>query len=175
MGISEKSARLEGVRSVVDRILRGQSDADRRRSGFVHLYGVSATCTLLALRRELDVELCAVAGMLHDIATYETGDPRDHGPRGAVRARELLEDMGWFLVEEISAVSGAIAVHSDKAHTHGVMDELLKDADVLQHFLYNSVTGPWEANALRLRAVLGEMGIDGAVDETESGSGSPGR
>jgi uncharacterized protein len=126
----------------------------------VHLYGVSAICTLLAVRRGLDVELCAVAGMLHDIATYETGDSHDHGRRGSVRARELLGELGGFSVEEVAAVADTIAVHSDKALVHGSMEELLKDADVLQHFLYNPVTGPWEANLPRLRAVLEEMGIE---------------
>ena len=97
--------------------------------------------------------------MLHDIATHETSDPGDHGRRGAVRARELLGEQGGFSVEEVAAVADAIAVHSDKADVHGSMEELLKDADVLQHFLYNPVTGPWEANLPRLRAVLEEMGI----------------
>lgn len=98
--------------------------------------------------------------MLHDIATHETGDPKDHARRGSARARELLEETGSFSVEEVSAISDAIAVHSDKESIHGPMDELLKDADVLQHFLYNPVTGPWEANLQRLRAVLEEMGIE---------------
>ena len=63
--------RLESVRNTVDALLRQQSDDIHRRCGFVHLYGVSTVCALLAVKRGLDIELCATAGMLHDLSSYE--------------------------------------------------------------------------------------------------------
>jgi uncharacterized protein len=150
--------KLEQLRLTVDRILRQQDNEIERRCGFVHLYGVSATCALLAASRELDVELCAVAGMLHDLSSYETGDSTDHSRRSASRAKELLKQSGAFSPDEITRVSEAIALHSDKSNIDGPMPELLKDADVLQHFLYNpSLTNDW-GNDGRLRKVLGELG-----------------
>ena len=86
--------RLEQVRQRVDGILRGQPDLEERRCGFVHLYGVSQACALLALKRGLDVQLCAVAGMLHDIATYKTDNPAGHDRLGAVEAEHLLGELG---------------------------------------------------------------------------------
>jgi uncharacterized protein len=41
--------RLELVRQIVDDIMRRQQDIEEARCGFVHLYGVSATCALLGL------------------------------------------------------------------------------------------------------------------------------
>lgn len=80
--------RLELIRDAVNETLSQQPDEETRRWGFVHLYGVSATCVLLAAKRGLDPQLCAVAEMLHDIWTYKTGDPTDHArqkPRGSWR------------------------------------------------------------------------------------------
>ena len=129
--------RLERVRQIVDGIVNNVPDPEERRCGFVHLYGVSLTATLLAGQRALDGELAGVAGMLHDVVTYESGDPTDHGPRGAERAGEILRDTGRFTEAEITMIQSAIAHHSNKAGVHGAFEELLKDADVLQHHLYN--------------------------------------
>jgi uncharacterized protein len=152
--------RLEAVRQVVDAILRQQPDPEERRCGFVHLYGVSATCALLAVKRGQDVELCAVAGMLHDIWTYKTGDPANHAHLSAREAEQVLDGLGGFRPDEIAAVSGAIARHSDKANRDSQVAELLKDADILQHYLYNPALASKGPAAERLERVLGELSLD---------------
>lgn len=129
--------RLELIREVVDPILLGLQDPDAKRCGFVHLYGVSQSAAFLALQRGLDTELAAIAGMLHDLATYESGDSVNHGPRSAERAGSILRKLDAFTPAEIQAIQDAITHHSDKADNHSPLAELLKDADVLQHFLYN--------------------------------------
>jgi uncharacterized protein len=129
--------RLEKVRQVVDEILRQQSDLEERRCGFVHLYGVAQTCVLLAQKRGFDPQVCAVMGMLHDIATYRSGDPTNHAPRSAVEAAAILNETGGFSQEEIDQICQAISTHSAKDQVDGALAELLKDADVLQHHLYN--------------------------------------
>ena len=147
--------RLEQVRRAVDEALQRVSNPEDRRCGFVHLYGVSLLATLLARARGLDEELAGVAGMLHDLVSYETGDPTDHGPRSAQRAGEILRNVGGFDEEEIVRIQSAISHHSDKASVHGRFEELLKDADVLQHDLYNPTLDPQPRHAerrARLRA-----------------------
>ena len=154
--------RLEHVRKTVDSLLCRQLDENERRCGFVHLYGVSAICALLANRRGLDVELCATAGMLHDLSSYETGDSTDHAQRSASRAKELLTEAGDFLSNEISAITQAISTHSAKDQVDDPVAELLKDADVLQYYLYNpSLKDGWETNA-RLKALFSELGLLGS-------------
>jgi uncharacterized protein len=151
--------RLESLRRIIDEVLDETGNPEDRRSGLVHLYGVSAAAALLALRRGLDAELAAVAGMLHDLATYETGTPDNHATRGARRAREVLRSLGAFTDVEIEAVCSAIAYHSDKAAVHDAFSELLKDADVLQHFLSNPEAPSLESHASRREALKREMGL----------------
>ncbi len=112
------------------------SDEDKR-CGFVHLDGVSTTAGLLARLRGLDEELACAAGMLHDLVSYESGIPENHAVRSAKRARQVLASLDAFASEEIECIVSAISHHSDKDAVHGPYDELLKDADVLQHDLYN--------------------------------------
>jgi HD superfamily phosphodiesterase len=152
--------RLERVRRIVDRILRNVPDPEERRCGFVHLYGVSLTATLLAVQRNLDPELAGVAGMLHDLVTYESGDPTDHGPRSAVRAGEILRQADSFTEEEVSAIQSAIAHHSEKADEHGWLEELMKDADVLQHAFYNPQLEPHLRDRDRLTRLLADLTSD---------------
>ena len=154
--------RLEQVRQIVDEILRHQPDLEESRCGFVHLYGVASICALLALKRGLDPQICAVAGMLHDIASYQTGDPINHAQRSALEAEKILCGVDGFSQKEIDAVSLAISKHSAKDKKDGELAELLKDADVLQHYLYNP-TLPREPDHVwrqRGRNTLAELTIE---------------
>jgi uncharacterized protein len=150
--------RLENLRQEVNNILNQQSDPEERRVGYIHLYGVSATCVLLAKARGLDPQLSAAAGMLHDIATYRTGDPSGHAKRGSVEAEEILNRVGGFSQDEIKDVCSAILTHSAKPKVHGPLAELLKDADVLEHYLYNpQFEVIWKE---RLDRILDELGLN---------------
>ena len=158
--------RLEKVRQVVDQILRQQPDLEERRCGFVHLYGVAQTCALLALKRGFDPQICAVMGMLHDIATYRSGDPTNHAARSAVEAAALLKETGQFSQEEIEQICQAISTHSAKDQIDGALAELLKDADVLQHDLYNPAQykHPDLQRGQRFQKLMAELAI-GLQDE----------
>ena len=128
--------RTEAVRRLVERVL-DLSDSETKRCGYIHLYGVAQLCGLLALRRHEDTELAMISGLLHDLYTYETSEREDHAPVGADYASGLLRTTGLFLDHEIETISHAIYCHSDKASVNSALDEILKDADVLQHYLYD--------------------------------------
>jgi len=149
--------RLEKVREIVDEIVRQQPDKGQSRCGFVHLYGVSAMCVLLALKRGLDPHLCGVPGMLHDISAYRTGDPTDHARLSGTEAESILRETNLYSEDEIAAVCDAIRHHSLKGEVHGEVAECLKDADVLQHYLYNP--GSAAVPEGRLKSVLEELGL----------------
>jgi 5'-deoxynucleotidase YfbR-like HD superfamily hydrolase len=155
-----KVDRLEQVRLAVDEMLCRQPDVAEQRCGYIHLYGVSATCALLALKRGLDAQLAAVAGMLHDYSTYQRGDPSDHDRWSAQEARRLLAELDIFSPQEIDTICGAILHHRAKGEVHAPMDELLKDADVLQHYLYNPGFKQQVSEEPRIAAVLAELGIE---------------
>lgn len=132
-----RTDRIEQVRECVSEMLEQVPDAFLRADGYVHMFGVAQACVMIALRRGEDVELAAIAGYLHDIATYSTGDSTKHARRGAEMARPILDSLGLFSEEEMNRICTAISLHSDKKTVHGPLDEILKDADVLQHCTYD--------------------------------------
>jgi len=151
--------RIGLVKEYVDGMLRQLPDADWRRWGYTHLFGVAQFCAMIAMKRGLDVELATISGLLHDVATYSTMDGTKHAHRGAVMTREVLDEMGVFVPAEIDAVCGAIHNHSDKAGVHMPLDEALKDADVLQHALYDPLESVVEKETARFAALKREFRI----------------
>lgn len=152
--------RLEKIRKIVDSILIDQSDLEHRRCGFIHLYGVSSICSLLAAKRGLNIELCTVAGMLHDISTYKTGSSIDHSNFSSIEARKILKDTDYFNEKEINIVCNSIINHSNKHTINNSYDEVLKDADVLQHYLYNTNFEIEEMYKNRLDSLFRELDIN---------------
>lgn len=150
--------RLERLRAIIDEMLRQKTDFYDARCGFAHLYGVSSICALLALKRGLDPELCTTAGMLHDIWSYKV-NPTDHARFGAVEAGNILRETGEYTDEEIATICTAITHHSDKGEVNDPMSELLKDADVLQHHLYNTSFEIRSSEAGRVNRICEELGI----------------
>lgn len=64
-------------------------------------------------------------------------DEKDHAYRGSVMAKEILNSMDIFGSNEIEIICNSIYNHSCKGTKHSSFDEVLIDADVLQHCLYN--------------------------------------
>ena len=123
-----------------------------------HLHGVSVSAVLLAGKRGQDPELAAMAGLLHDLYAYQAGSYEDHAHKGAKLAREILEELGITTAAETEAICSAIWKHDDKENTDGPLDEILKDADVMDHTLSDpakEVSGHEKARYEKLCAELG--------------------
>jgi len=138
--LERQYTRIDVVRKYVDEMLNCLSDLEQRRNGFVHLYGVGQACALIALRRGHDrnyAELSEIAGMLHDYSKYRSGREENHARESSADARNLLAETGRFSKREIDEICDAIYVHSDKGEVHSEFDEILKDADAMQHWLRN--------------------------------------
>lgn len=151
--------RLEETRKIVDEILLGNNDTVERRCGYVHLYGVSKFAAMLALRRGLDPEISSICGMFHDIYTYRTGLIQLHDQNGAEDVRPIIRDLKIFNEDEQVIILSAIFHHSDKKNIHKPYDELLKDADIFQHFLYNTDIPVRKKEAARLEDILKELAL----------------
>ena len=149
--------RIEKIREYVDDILLRMNDNDERRCAYVHLYGVSQVCAMLAIKRNENVELAVIAGMLHDIYSYANMDSFDHAHKGAEMARELLEKSGIFSIQERNRICTAIYNHSDKDSAHDPLSELMKDADVMQHYLYNPLLEVKPQEMERLKSLRSEF------------------
>lgn len=134
-------SRLKELRKYVDAELNKMEDVDKRTSAINHLYGVSLAATMIAKKRGLDPELAAMAAMLHDLHAYKTGSYDDHAHKGAELAREILEDLDLTDAAETDTICSAIYHHDDKLTVDGLMDEVLKDADVIHHCM-NDMSKP---------------------------------
>lgn len=151
--------RIEVLRQRIDDILRDNPSEEQRRCGFVHLYGVAQVCVVLAKRRGLNPELAAMAGMLHDIYSYKFQYDEEHAEKGSVLAREILGGLEIAPPEEITLICDAIYYHSKKAEVGTAYQELLKDADVLQHCTYNPNFSVKESERARYESLLRELAV----------------
>lgn len=150
-------SRLEKLRLIIDKLII-ENQSERERYFFSHLYVVSHFCTLLALRRNLSVELATVCGMLHDINQVTTGSSENHAVKGAEQAERLLKTLNLYSDDEIAIITTAISRHSDKEVVHEPFDEVLKDADVMSHCLYDTVIPVNEKEIERYKSILIELG-----------------
>lgn len=148
--------RLEEVRSIVDAQIAKMAQETDRKFAYIHLYGTSQFATMLAIKRKIQPELCAIAAMLHDIALYTLNCGRSaHAEKSADTAEQILEQMEAFSEEERQIITHAIRVHSQKlSKQDGIYAETLKDADVLSHYFYNPNIPIGERDRVRLYYLL---------------------
>ena len=142
--------KIEKLRIAIDKILHKNLDLENKKASFVHLYGVSTFCNMIAEKRKLDIEISLAIGMLHDISSYITNDPRDHNKYSSIEAEKILLEINIFSKSEIEIIKNAIYNHRNKNKIHDEYSELIKDADVLQHYYYNSTLPNFEKEKKRL-------------------------
>ena len=154
--------RLDDARKLIDEMIKSIDDEEEKRCAYVHLYGVGLMASLLALKRGYEreiAELAEVAGMLHDLLTYVDSkeDTYDHAHKCAIYAKEkVLDNLDCFTEEEKTMIYNGIYNHSDK-HVKGFFfDEIIKDADALQHALRNPMED-YFYNNVRIKEVIDEI------------------
>ena len=152
--------RLEILRREIDKLII-EKQADEIQYFIAHLYGVSGFCALLALRRNLNAEIAATCGMLHDIYQITDGTSEKHAEKGAEKAKQVLQALGLYSDGEIETITTAISKHNKKLQLHEPYCELLKDADVMHHFLYNRDFPVKEQEKDRYNSILAELGVSG--------------
>lgn len=152
-------SRIEIVQKYVNNIFDHMESKEELRCAFIHTYSVAQYCSLLAVKRGLDPELAYICGLLHDVYFYKTGYHVYHSINGAEMIRVVfkrdLKDI--FSDDEQTIIKSAIFHHSDKKHIHDNYDELLKDSDLLQHWL-NDMSKDNSIN-IRLQAIQKELGL----------------
>ncbi len=152
-------SRLKELRKTVDAELNKIEDPDKRTGAIAHLYGVSLAATMIAKKRGLDPEIAAMAAMLHDLHAYKSGSYEDHAHLGAELARQILSDLALTDETETEQICSAIYHHDDKTVVDGPMDEVLKDADVIDHCLKDSSKAIKEKEQARFDALCAEFGM----------------
>ncbi|MCR5278766.1 MAG: HD domain-containing protein [Lachnospiraceae bacterium] len=154
--------RLDEVRNILDPIIKGIEDEEAKRGAFVHLYGVGLMASLLALKRGYSretAELAEIAGMLHDLLTYvdRSEDTDDHAHKCADHAKEaVLNHLKSFTAEELDMIYSGIYNHSDKNVKGHWFDEIIKDADAVQHALRNPMENYFYEKP-RIQQIINEL------------------
>ncbi|MBN1649162.1 MAG: HD domain-containing protein [Spirochaetales bacterium] len=155
---------------VIEKILQDEIGNRPHREGqdntrityleIAHAYSVSLLCRLLARKRGLDEELCAIIGYLHDLGRirYNIVGP-GHASPGAEDSEKILGKTGLFSEAEIRIIVSAIRNHDDKHVAHGPYDELVKDADSLDRSFHYRDSKRQELRSKRYSRVLKEFGV----------------
>ena len=137
-----KLTRSEKVQAwIVNELLNSKLPLDKRESSvqweLKHSSGVIQIARILAQKRNVNEELAEIAAGLHDVYVIVEGGYTEHAQKGAVLARELLQNSGQFSNSEVVNICNAIANHSDKhIQSKDSFVELIKDADCFDCFLY---------------------------------------
>ncbi|WP_051620448.1 HD domain-containing protein [Paenibacillus sp. UNC451MF] len=153
----KSSSRLDSIRVIVDEMLLALADANRRRNGYVHLYGVSSFASMLAYKRGLHAELATIAGMLHDYYFYKTGISTFRAENSAEAVRPILRNTGLFSKEEQRTILRSIFYQNNQMGQHGVDEETIKEAVMLHHYFHNSKDALCPNSIERLRSLLFEL------------------
>lgn len=158
--------RVDTICKYVDSMLLKNEDDFDRRCGYVHLYGVGLTAAFLALKRGHSreyAEIAEIAGLLHDYISYMSSEHGDeHAHKCVPIIREILTTTNEFSDTEVDMICQAVYSHSDKDKVDGELDEILKDADVMQHWLRNPMEEVFR-DVDRTRALCKELSLSETV------------
>ena len=102
----------------------------------IHMVGSARMAWLMAEEWGEDPVLAACACAVHDIGRVLTGKQAGHAEAGVSAARELLTSLNIFTPSELERMLQAVANHSKKAIQGTPLEEIVKDADVVDSYLY---------------------------------------
>lgn len=102
----------------------------------IHISSCAKIGYLMAEERGFDPIIAASACAVHDYGRIITGRQKDHAEAGYLPVQEFLKRTGLFTKEEINQISVSVKNHSRKAEIGSLLEEIVKDADVLDFFQY---------------------------------------
>ena len=120
----------------------------------VHISSCAKLGYLLAQERGVDPVLAACACAVHDYGRIITGTQENHAEDGYEPAMEFLRETGLFEEDEIQQMSLAVKNHSKKGEVGTPLEEIVKDADVLDFYQYGYGFAR-EEQKIRLEKLLG--------------------
>jgi len=97
----------------------------------IHMASAGQLAWAMALERGTDPDLAACAASIHDIGRITTGRKAGHAEAGYEPAKRLLAASCLFTEEEVEIIALAVKNHSSKDVIGTVIEEIVKDADVV--------------------------------------------
>lgn len=115
----------------------------------VHAVSCAQIGRLLASERGVNPELAALACALHDIGRWYTGKQADHALHGEEPVRRFLAGLPLTEAEK-EEILQAVIRHSEKDKEGSPLDELVKDADILDCYLHgDEISKPFHLARLK--------------------------
>lgn len=102
----------------------------------IHMVSSAKIAQLLAIKRGVDPEMAALACTVHDFGRIVTGKQKGHAPAGYAPVKDFLKTVGIFSDDEIETMAIATQNHSSKDVVGTPVEEIVKDADVLDCHQY---------------------------------------
>lgn len=139
-----------------------KNNPDYAPIGIAHLAYSACIGALLARRRGQDMDMAQTAGYLHDVwlhlhAPYDEATVKLHAHEGALLAERFMREMGEYTDAEIATVARMIENHDFTSQKNDPMSEIMKDSDMLSHYLNASAVGKEENFNPRAAAALHEL------------------
>ena len=91
---------------------------------------------ILALERDENPELAACASAVHDYGRIITGKQKAHAEEGYEPVKIFLRNLKIFNDDEVETIATAVKNHSKKTEIGTPIEEIVKDADVIDCFQY---------------------------------------
>ena len=161
--------RIKKVQAYVNSIFDEIKDDDRKRKAYIHSYGVAQFCSMLALKRGLNPELANIIGLLHDVYAYKTGYRTLHAHNGAemIRVAFKRELADIFTESEQTLIKSAVFHHTDKSHVHDEYDELIKDSDIFQLWMFDVCADVFLGDRIAKTAKELDIVLPEAINDSE--------
>ena len=102
----------------------------------IHMVSSARTAYMLAEKRDVDPDIAACACTIHDIGRVVTGVQKGHAECGYEFAKDFLEILKLFSDEEIEQIAISVKNHSKKGEIGSPLEEIVKDADMLDMHMY---------------------------------------
>lgn len=102
----------------------------------IHISSCAKLGYLMAEERGVDPIIAACACACHDYGRIITGKQAGHAEAGFEPVKVFLRETGLFAQEEIEQIAEAVKNHSNKSEVGAPLEEIVKDADVLDFHQY---------------------------------------
>lgn len=162
LNVSSCGSRQEKVWAHYCRLVNGGGLTTEREMTLeyelAHAAGTARLAQLIAVKRNLNIEMAFILGVLHDYGRILTGTKNDHAAISSNYVREYLTESRLFSQEEIDNLVTAVANHSLKDQKGTPMEELIKDADVLDAYFSDRRSKKPEAE-VRLQNLFQELSL----------------
>jgi len=124
----------------------------------LHMASCARLGYLMAEARGADQGLASCACAVHDYGRIITGKQEDHAEAGYLPGKEFLSNTGLFSEEEIEIMALSIKNHSRKSEVGTPIEEIVKDADVIDFYQYGFGFSR-EEQRLRYEKLIGSDGM----------------